>query len=78
MTEDVAKRSIDWLHSIGARVLALMGGEPLLRPKFIHKIVDYSAKRDIFVYLPTNGRLMKPDVIDQARRCGHRDVQSGG
>ena len=49
------KRSIDWLHSIGARVLALMGGEPLLRPKFIHKIVDYSAKRDIFVYLPTNG-----------------------
>jgi len=31
-----------------------MGGEPLLRPKFIHKIVDYSAKRDIFVYLPTN------------------------
>jgi sulfatase maturation enzyme AslB (radical SAM superfamily) len=50
MTEDVAKRSIDWLHSIGSRVLALMGGEPLLRPKFIHKIVDYSAKRDIFVY----------------------------
>ncbi|MDQ2937157.1 MAG: radical SAM protein, partial [Acidobacteriota bacterium] len=65
MTEDVAKRSIDWLHSIGSRVLALMGGEPLLRPKFIHKIVDYSAKKDIYVYLPTNGRLMKPDVIDR-------------
>jgi MoaA/NifB/PqqE/SkfB family radical SAM enzyme len=61
MTEDIAKRSIDWLHSIGSRVLALMGGEPLLRPKFIHKIVYYSAKNDIFVYLPTNGRLMKPD-----------------
>ena len=44
MTEDVAKRSIDWLHSIGSRVLALMGGEPLLRPKFIHKIVYYSAQ----------------------------------
>jgi MoaA/NifB/PqqE/SkfB family radical SAM enzyme len=70
MTEDVAKRSIDWLHSIGARVLALMGGEPLLRPKFIHKIVDYSAKRDIFVYLPTNGRLMKPDVIDRLGDAG--------
>jgi sulfatase maturation enzyme AslB (radical SAM superfamily) len=52
MTEDTAKRSIDWLHSIGSRVLALMGGEPLLRPKFIHKIVHYSAKKDIFVYLP--------------------------
>src|SRR6266496_844649 len=65
MTEDTAKRSIDWLHSIGSRVLALMGGEPLLRPKFIHKIVHYSAKKDIFVYLPTNGRLMKPEVIDR-------------
>lgn len=70
MTEDVAKRSIDWLHSIGSRVLALMGGEPLLRPRFIHKIVYYSAKKDIFVYLPTNGRLMKPDVIDRLGDAG--------
>jgi len=70
MTEDVAKRSIDWLHSIGSRVLALMGGEPLLRPKFIHKIVYYSSKKDIFVYLPTNGRLMKPDVIDRLGDAG--------
>jgi MoaA/NifB/PqqE/SkfB family radical SAM enzyme len=70
MTEDVAKRSIDWLHSIGSRVLALMGGEPLLRPKFIHKVVDYSAKKNIFVYLPTNGRLMKPEVIDRLGDAG--------
>ncbi len=70
MSEDVAQRSIDWLHSIGSRVLALMGGEPLLRPKFIHKIVYYSAKKDIFVYLPTNGRLMKPDVIDRLGDAG--------
>jgi MoaA/NifB/PqqE/SkfB family radical SAM enzyme len=70
MTEDTAKQSIDWLHSIGSRVLALMGGEPLLRPKFIHKIVHYSAKKDIFVYLPTNGRLMKPEVIDQLGDAG--------
>jgi hypothetical protein len=32
MTEDTAKRSIDWLHGTGCRVLAYMGGEPLLRP----------------------------------------------
>lgn len=70
MTEDVAKRSIDWLHSIGSRVLALMGGEPLLRPKLIHKIVYYSAKKDIFVYLPTNGRLLKPDLIDKLGDAG--------
>ena len=70
MTEDVAKRSIDWLHSIGSRVLALMGGEPLLRPKLIHKIVYYSAKKDIFVYLPTNARLLKPDLIDKLGDAG--------
>jgi hypothetical protein len=39
MTEDVAHRSIDWLHDHGCRVLALMGGEPLLRPDFVHKVV---------------------------------------
>src|SRR5207237_703878 len=70
MTEDTARRSIDWLHSMGSRVLALMGGEPLLRPKLIHKVVYYSAKKDIFVYLPTNGRLMKPDVIDRLGDAG--------
>jgi len=45
MTEDVARRSIDWLHDHGCRVLALMGGEPLLRPQFAHKVVYYAGKR---------------------------------
>jgi MoaA/NifB/PqqE/SkfB family radical SAM enzyme len=70
MTEPTAKVSIDWLHSIGNRFLALMGGEPLLRPDFIHKIVYYAAKKDFLVYLPTNGRLMKPDVIDRLGDAG--------
>jgi len=70
MTEDTARRSIDWLHSIGSRVLALMGGEPLLRPDFIHKVVYYAAKKGFFVYLPTNGRLMKPQVIDRLGDAG--------
>ncbi len=45
MSEDIARRSTDWLHGHGGRVLALMGGEPLLRPDFIHKVVYYAAKR---------------------------------
>ncbi|HWQ32356.1 MAG TPA: radical SAM protein [Blastocatellia bacterium] len=64
MTEEVAKRSIDFLHSVGCRVTAIMGGEPLLRPKFIHKVIYYGTKKGFFMYLPTNGRLMKPQVID--------------
>jgi MoaA/NifB/PqqE/SkfB family radical SAM enzyme len=70
MTEDVARRSIDWLHSTGCRVLALMGGEPLLRPGFVHKVVYYAAKKDYYVYLPTNGRLMRPEVIDRLGDAG--------
>lgn len=70
MTEDAARRSIDWLHDTGCRVLALMGGEVLLRPAFAHKVVDYAARRGFFVYVPTNGRLMRPEVIDRLGDAG--------
>lgn len=70
MTEDIAKRSIDWLHSTTCRVLALMGGEPLLRPDFAHKVIYYAAKKGFWVYLPTNGRLLRPEVIDRLADAG--------
>ena len=70
MTEDTAKRSIDWLRDSGAGVLALMGGEPLLRPDFAHKIIYYAAKKGFWVYLPTNGRLMREPVIDKVADAG--------
>jgi MoaA/NifB/PqqE/SkfB family radical SAM enzyme len=70
MTEDVARRSIDWLHDTGCRVVALMGGEVLLRPQFAHKVVNYAARKGFWVYVPTNGRLMRPDVIDRLGDAG--------
>ena len=70
MTEDVAKRSIDWVHSLGCRVLALMGGEVLLRPKFVHKVLYYAARQGFWIYVPTNGRLMREDVIDRMGDAG--------
>jgi MoaA/NifB/PqqE/SkfB family radical SAM enzyme len=70
MTEDVARRSIDWLHDHGCRVLALMGGEPLLRPQFAHKIVYYAAKKGFWIYIGTNGRLLRPDVTDRLADSG--------
>src|SRR5208283_691495 len=70
MNEDTAKRTIDWLHGTGCRVLALMGGEPLLRPDFAHKIIYYAAKKDFWIYLPTNGRLLRTDVIDKVADAG--------
>ncbi len=70
MTEDVARRSIDWLHDSGCRVLALMGGEPLLRPKLVHKVVYYAAKKGMWVYIGTNGRLLSPDLADRLGDAG--------
>jgi MoaA/NifB/PqqE/SkfB family radical SAM enzyme len=70
MTEDVARRSIDWLHDHGCRVLALMGGEPLLRPDIAHKVVYYAAKKGFWIYIGTNGRLLRPDVADRLGDAG--------
>ena len=70
MTEDMGRRAIDWLEDTGCRVLALMGGEVLLRPAFVHKVVYYAAKKGFWVYVPTNGRLMRPEVIDRLADAG--------
>jgi MoaA/NifB/PqqE/SkfB family radical SAM enzyme len=70
MSEDVAKRSVDWLHGTTCRVLALMGGEPLLRPDFAHKVVYYAAKKGFWVYVPTNARLLRPEVTDRLADAG--------
>jgi MoaA/NifB/PqqE/SkfB family radical SAM enzyme len=70
MTEDVARRSIDWLYDHGCRVVALMGGEPLLRPDFAHKVVYYAAKKGFWVYIGTNGRLLRPEVADRLGDAG--------
>src|SRR5690348_10165576 len=70
MTEEVARASIDWLHSTTCRVLALMGGEVVLRPPFVHKVVYYAASKGFWIYVPTNGRLLKPPVIDRLADAG--------
>jgi MoaA/NifB/PqqE/SkfB family radical SAM enzyme len=70
MTEDIARRSIDWLYDSGCRALALMGGEPLLRPQFAHKVIYYAAKKGFWVYVGTNGRLLRPEVADRLGDAG--------
>ena len=70
MTEDTARRAIDWLESTPCRVLAPTGGEPLLRPDLVHKVMYYAAKKDFWVYLATNARLLRPPVIDRLADAG--------
>jgi len=70
MTEDTARRAIDWLYDNGCRVVGLMGGEPLLRPDFAHKVVYYAAKKGFWIYIGTNGRLLRPEVADRLGDAG--------
>jgi hypothetical protein len=65
MTDGAAKRAIDWLKTTPCRVLAIMGGEPLVRPKFVHRVVDYASSNGFWVYLGTNARLLTPDLVDR-------------
>jgi hypothetical protein len=70
MTEDTARRTIDWLYDRGCRVLVLMGGEPFLRPQFAHKVVYYAAKKGFWIYIGTNALLLRPEVADRLADAG--------
>ncbi len=50
--------------------LAFMGGDPLLRPQLVHKASYYAAKKGFWIYMPTNARLLRPDVIDRLADAG--------
>lgn len=70
MSLETARSAIDWLKTVGCRVLAIMGGEPLVRKDFILDVIRYGSESGFFVYLPTNGTLMDPAFIDAAGRAG--------
>jgi len=70
MSFETAKSSIDWLKSIGCRVVALMGGEPLMRKDFVLKVIQYGSSKGFFMYLPTNAYLMDKDFIDKVGKAG--------
>lgn len=70
MSLETAKASLDWLKSVGCRVVPLMGGEPLLRKDFILDVIRYGNDSGFFMYLPTNGYLLDQSFIDEMGRAG--------
>ncbi len=70
MELQIAKESIDWLHSLGCRVVAIMGGEPLVRKPFVLEVIEYGARRGMFMYVATNGRLLTPEFLRSAADAG--------
>jgi len=70
MSLETAKSSLDWLKSVGCRVVPLMGGEPLIRKDFVLEVIRYGTRNGFFVYLPTNGRLLDRAFIEEMGRAG--------
>ncbi|MFC1886293.1 radical SAM protein [Thermodesulfobacteriota bacterium] len=70
MSMKTAKDAVDWLQSVGCRVLAYMGGEPLVRKGFIIELTRYASEKGFFVYLPTNGIFMDKAFIDDIAQAG--------
>jgi len=70
MSMEMARGAVDWLHEKGCRVLAYMGGEPLVRPDVILELTRYAVGKGFFVYLPTNGILMDEAFIDDIGQAG--------
>jgi MoaA/NifB/PqqE/SkfB family radical SAM enzyme len=70
MDLETAKSAIDWLKSLGCRVIPLMGGEPLLRKDFTLEVIRYGTENGFFMYLPTNGYLLDKAFIDELGKAG--------
>ena len=70
MSTETAFGAIEWLTSIGCRVIPIMGGEPLLRKDFVLQVIRHGAESGCFMYLPTNGYLMDTSFIDEMGRAG--------
>lgn len=70
MDLDTARSAMDWLKSLGCRVIPLMGGEPTLRKDFVLEVVRYGAENGFFMYLPTNGYLMDKPFTDELGKSG--------
>jgi len=70
MDLETAKAALDWLKSVGCRVVPLMGGEPLVRKDFTLEVIRYGEENGFFMYLPTNGYLMDEAYIDEMGAAG--------
>ncbi len=65
MSMQTAIDALDWLHSLGCRVVAYMGGEPLVRKQFI---IDLSLKKGEEAKLAIKDHTIHYDLADEQAR----------
>jgi len=64
-----AKRLVEELASAGVVIIALSGGEPLMRKDFF-EVAAHARENDIYVALATNGTLITPEMAAKIRDAG--------
>lgn len=70
------KQIIDDLYDRGTRMFALVGGEPLLHPD-IDELVDYIARKNVFLNLTTNGFLIH-EHLEAAQKATEVSISLDG
>jgi len=73
----VAKQSIDFMHEQGCRVVAFMGGEPLLLGDSLVEIIEYATSKRMFTYLPTNLSLLNARFLNDLITAGTGCIDAG-
>ncbi|MBQ6336270.1 MAG: radical SAM protein [Ruminococcus sp.] len=73
-TLEEIKKVVDELDELGAVLIALSGGEPLMR-RDICDIISYIRKKGIEVFLNTNGTMLTKERINALRDAGLRHFE---
>jgi radical SAM protein with 4Fe4S-binding SPASM domain len=74
LTTVEAKRVIDELHQAGVPLLALSGGEPLVRED-LFELVRYAHEKGFYVALASNGTLITRNIARELKNAGIRFIQ---
>lgn len=65
-----AKKAIDFMYQRGCRLVALMGGEPMLLGDDLTRIIEYATSRRMFTYCPTNLSYLDESYLDDLVKAG--------
>ena len=77
LTTEEGKRLLDGIAAIGEfRMLALGGGEPLLRPD-IFELVAYARKLGLEISIATNGTLLTCEMAREFKKMGVANIAVG-
>jgi len=68
------KKIVDELDSLGTVLIALAGGEPMLR-KDIYEIISYIKSKGMEVFLNTNGTMINEDTIIELINAGLTHIE---